>query len=81
MYTVYLIQSIANPDKKYIGYSANFEKRFFEHNSGKVKTTKNFVPMEVVVTINFKEEEKAKSFERYLKQGSGHAFSKKRFWN
>ena len=35
MYYVYLIQSISHPEQKYIGLTANLEKRMSEHNSGK----------------------------------------------
>ncbi len=80
MYTVYLIQSESNPDKKYIGYTANIEKRLSQHNQGFVPFTKNNAPWEIQVLVNFKEESKAKEFEQYLKHGSGHAFAKKHFW-
>ena len=80
MYTVYLIQSINFPDKKYTGFTTNFKKRFDQHNSGKVSFTKNAAPWEVKVLVNFKDENKAKDFEAYLKHGSGHAFVKRHFW-
>ena len=80
MFTVYLIQSLDFPDKKYTGYTANLDKRLGEHNSGKVPVTKNFGPWEVKVAVWFKEEKKAQAFEKYLKHGSGHAFAKRHFW-
>lgn len=80
MYSVYLIQSISNRDKKYVGYTANFSKRLGEHNDGKVPFTKNHAPWQVCVRVEFKEGKKAKEFERYLKHGSGHAFANKHFW-
>ena len=80
MYTVYLIQSITSPDRKYVGYTADLSKRLSEHNSNKVNTTKNRGPWEIKVAVNFSDEDKAKAFELYLKHGSGHAFAKKHFW-
>lgn len=80
MFTVYLIQSLNFPDKKYTGYIANLEKRLTEHNSGKVNLTKNFGPWEIQAAVHFKDEKKAKDFEKYLKHGSGHAFAKRHFW-
>jgi predicted GIY-YIG superfamily endonuclease len=80
MYFVYLIQSEKYPDRTYIGFSKNFEKRLAEHNQGNVSVTKNGLPWKAKVLLQFEEEHKAKDFERYLKHGSGHAFAKKRFW-
>lgn len=80
MYFVYLLQSVHSPHKRYVGYSTNFEQRFEQHNSGFVALTKNHVPWEVKVLVQFDNEQKAKAFERYLKHGSGHAFAKRHFW-
>ncbi|MAS86780.1 MAG: excinuclease ABC subunit C [Micavibrio sp.] len=80
MYFVYLIQSEKHPDRTYIGFSKNFEKRLNEHNQGNVSVTKSGLPWKVKVLLQFEEEQKAKDFELYLKHGSGHAFAKKRFW-
>jgi hypothetical protein len=33
-----------------------------------------------VVAIYFEDGRKAEAFERYLKQGSGHAFAKRHLW-
>jgi len=80
MYTVYLIQSLSNPDKRYTGFTTNLGRRLTEHNAGKTPFTKNFSPWEIKVAVQFKDEKKAKDFEKYLKHGSGHAFSKRHFW-
>lgn len=80
MYYVYLIQSIAHPERKYIGYTTNIKRRLTEHNSGVVASTKDALPWEVVVCLCFEDTHKALAFEKYLKTGSGSAFAHKRFW-
>ena len=80
MYYVYLLRSLARPDKKYIGFTTNLNRRFHEHNCGKSPYTARFVPWEIVAFVCFKDEEKARRFEKYLKSGSGHAFAKRHFW-
>jgi putative endonuclease len=37
-------------------------------------------PWRLVTYVAFSDEQKAESFERYLKSGSGHAFVRKRLW-
>lgn len=80
MYYVYLIRSIKNPLKTYIGYTTNLEQRFETHNSGGSIYTEQDRPWKLVTYIAFDSEEKAIAFERYIKVGSGNAFAKKRFW-
>jgi hypothetical protein len=50
-----------------------------EHNSGECKTTSTDRPWRIETAIFFRNEAKAHDFERYLKSGSGRAFSKRRF--
>ncbi len=79
MYYVYLINSIDYPEKIYIGYTKDLNKRLQTHNSGgSVYTAKN-KPWELVVCIGFKNKGAAIDFERYLKSQSGRAFAVKRF--
>ncbi|MBV8660575.1 MAG: GIY-YIG nuclease family protein [Candidatus Dependentiae bacterium] len=80
MFFVYLLRSINNPQKTYIGYTTNLEQRLETHNSGGSIYTKNDRPWLLVASISFDSQEKAKSFEKYIKVGSGAAFAKKRFW-
>ena len=75
MYYVYLIRSTKDPSKTYIGYTTNLEQHLETHNSGGSKQT-----LKLVASLAFDTEEKAVSFEKYIKVGSGHAFAKKRFW-
>ncbi len=80
MWYVYLLESVAVPGKRYIGLTSNIERRLSEHNDGKSLHTSKFFPWRLTGYIAFSTEEKAISFERYLKSGSGHAFANKRFW-
>ncbi len=76
---VYLIQSIAEPDRYYVGITSDPDRRLAEHNAGKSIHTKKHKPWKNVVTISFDNAAKATAFERYLKSGSGRAFAKKHF--
>jgi putative endonuclease len=80
MYYVYLIRSIQNSSKTYIGYTTNLKQRLETHNSGGSIHTNKDRPWKLVVFLAFDTQEKAKSFESYIKIGSGHVFTKKRFW-
>jgi putative endonuclease len=61
----------------YTGCTNNLEDRIKRHNTGQVCTTKNIQPSEIVTYIGFTDKYKAYAFERYLKLGSGRAFSKR----
>ncbi len=47
-YFVYILKSISRPDKIYIGYTDDLEKRLSRHNKGMVRSTKYFVPWKIV---------------------------------
>lgn len=80
MYFVYFLRSMSNPKQTYIGYTADIAQRLETHNSGgSVYTSKN-KPWSMVTHISFDSEEKAKSFEKYVKVGSGNAWAKKHLW-
>ena len=81
MFFVYLLRSNSFPKKTYIGITNDLNRRLFEHNQGLNKTTKDHIPWKIEVYIAFKSKEKAKKFEKYLKQGSGYAFAKKHLWS
>ena len=75
MHFVYILRL---KDKSYyIGYSDNLRKRISEHKRGLVKTTKNLLPLILIYYSAFKNRQRAISFERYLKEGSGFAFRNK----
>ena len=77
-YFVYILKSINFPNKTYIGFTNNLNNRLKEHNSGKSIYTNKYKPWEIQTYIAFTDKKKAKSFEEYLKMGSGYAFFKRR---
>ena len=80
MFIVYILTSIEDPQKYYVGFTLDLARRFGEHNSGKAgKYSGSYRPWKVETFVTFNEEQLARKFERYLKSGSGHAFLKKQF--
>ncbi len=80
MYYVYLIRSLNDPSKTYIGYTTDIKQRFEVHNSGGSVHTAKYKPWKLITYLAFDSERKALDFEKYIKVGSGHAFAQKRFW-
>ncbi len=78
-YYVYILQSIKNPDRHYIGRTTDIEKRLKKHNEGGSPYTSQYKPWKLQTTITFTEKQKAIDFEIHLKSHSGRAFSKKHF--
>ena len=77
---VYLLRSLSNRKKRYVGITANFQERLQQHNDGQSPYTAGFRPWEPAMVIRFEDDQKAEAFERYLKSGSGHAFANRHFW-
>lgn len=67
MFYIYILKS--QRDKRlYIGYTQNLQKRLEEHNSGKNKSTKNRVPLDLVYYESFRNKQDAIKREKNLKQ-------------
>jgi putative endonuclease len=66
MWNVYIIKSKA---KKwyYVGSTNRLLERLNEHNKGKVKSTRHYLPFEIVFTKEFDLEKEARKYERLLK--------------
>ena len=77
MYYVYIIQS-KKDHSYYVGVTEDLRQRLQEHNTGKAKFTSSRMPYEIVWYCVFKDKNKALDFEKYLKQGSGFAFARKK---
>jgi putative endonuclease len=75
MYFVYIIYS-ERFEKFYVGLSADIKQRLQTHNSGKVKSTKSFIPWRVVYTEKFKTRPEAREKEKYLKSAAGRRWRK-----
>lgn len=77
MYYTYVIQS-AKDGKLYTGYTNDLRKRFTEHNAGKVISTKNRGPFELIYYEACLHEQDATAREKYLKTGMGKRYLKNR---
>jgi putative endonuclease len=76
---VYILQSIANPERYYVGLTENLHERLAKHNAGEVQHTAKLGPWTIKTAIAFRDRDRAAAFERYLKSGSGRAFARKHF--
>jgi predicted GIY-YIG superfamily endonuclease len=74
---VYILKSESS-DHFYTGITDDLESRLSRHNSGEVTHTSKFRPWRIQTYVAFTDETRATAFEKYLKSGSGRAFSKAR---
>ena len=79
MKIVYLLQSLKDVSRYYVGSTDQLTQRVVEHNSGSSIHTAKHRAWRLVVSIHFEDALKAFEFERYLKSGSGRAFAKRHF--
>jgi putative endonuclease len=77
--TVYIIRSDVDPSRHYVGITANVGDRLEWHNHAPCGHTTSKRPWSLVASIEFRTEPDAVRFEKYLKSGSGRAFSKRHF--
>ena len=80
MYYVYLLKSLVNLKKTYIGMTDNVQIRLEMHNEGRCPFTSRYRPWELVAFVAVKSKAHAVELERYFKSGSGHAFAHKHLW-
>lgn len=66
MHYTYILKSSKN-NKYYIGYTSNIEDRLNFHNSGKVASTRPYLPWELFYCEDFKNERDAINRERQIK--------------
>jgi putative endonuclease len=69
-YYVYVLQNTSK-NFIYIGYSENLNKRFFEHNAGYSKSTKSYIPLDLIHYEAYRNMNDAKRRELYLKTSRG----------
>lgn len=79
-YFAYVLKSEID-GRLYKGYTHDLENRLNEHNSGKVKSTKGYLPWLLVYFETFLSENDAIKREKYFKTGSGREFLKKLLLN
>ncbi len=79
MHYVYLIESVRDRDRHYVGKTHDLKARLNGHNSGDTFWTARYRPWHLVCYLAFAMEQRAVAFERYLKSGSGKTFLKRHF--
>lgn len=80
MHYVYLLRSIADSSRTYVGLTDDLHSRLRSHNEAGSFHTAKYRPWELIGYIAFADRQRAAAFERYLKSGSGHAFAKRHLW-
>jgi putative endonuclease len=80
MFYVYIIKCLKD-FKLYIGKTTDLKKRFREHNSGKVISTKKRRPFELVFYEAFKDKCDAGRDELFYKSGYGREIIKDKLMN
>jgi len=76
---VYVLRSIKNRNRHYVGLTGKVRRRLAWHNAGQSPHTAKHKPWTLVVSMEFSEQRLAAEFEKYLKSGSGRAFAKRHF--
>lgn len=81
MYYVYLLQS-EKSEKFYVGFTSDLKRRLEEHNTGKVQSTKAYIPYKLVYFEGFRSKKDALIREKKLKHhGQGIRRLKERLPN
>jgi putative endonuclease len=73
---VYILFSL-NDNKLYVGQTGNLENRLLEHNSGKIKSTKNRRPLTLIHNEIFLTRSEAMKREKFLKSLYSARFKQK----
>jgi putative endonuclease len=77
MFYAYVLYS--EKDKKlYVGYSSDLKTRISNHLKGRIKITKNRLPLKLVYYEAFIDENTARKQELFYKTGQGRRILKKR---
>ncbi len=69
-YYVYILQNKSR-EFLYIGYSENLVQRINDHNKGRSKSTRPYLPLELIHYEAYRSNQDAKRRERYLKTNRG----------
>jgi putative endonuclease len=76
---VYILRSDSDRPRHYVGVTSDPERRLEWHNHGPCGQTIRNRPWSFVVVLEFPTERQALRFEKYLKAGSGRAFTARHF--
>ena len=75
MYYVYAMKSMSHK-RIYVGLTKNIKQRIVEHNRGKTKSTRFYLPWEIFYKEEYSTLVKARGREIQLKSGFGKEFLK-----
>lgn len=76
MFYVYILESLKDR-KLYVGYTNNLERRFKEHNSGRITITRHRQPFKLIYYEAYLNQQDATGREKYFKTGWGRTHLKK----
>ena len=80
MYYVYILYS-KEYNRTYVGQTRAIERRILEHNTGKNKSTRPYLPWQIIHQEIFKTQEEAIDREKYLKTSAGRRFIKNKLFD
>ena len=80
MFTTYVLYS-KEFDKIYIGQTSDLDKRIDQHNLGKHRYTKRYIPWNVLYTEEFNTRSEAMKREKELKSHQGRNFIREELLN
>lgn len=78
MYFVYVLRSVSF-DRTYTGMTSDLKKRIRQHNNSENKSTKAYVPWELIYSEEFESRIEARKREKYLKSGVGREYIRDNF--
>ena len=76
MFFVYVIKSRID-GRLYKGLTSDLERRILEHNRGRTRSTKSYMPWDLVYFEKYASRLAAREREKYFKSGAGRAFLEK----
>lgn len=76
-YYVYVLKS-GKDGNNYVGYTNNLRERIILHNAGKVSSTKNRLPLQLIYFEACLNQQDATKREKYLKSSWGKRYIKSR---
>ena len=75
---VYILRSMKD-GRFYVGMTENLEKRLSQHNSGRTKSTKGYIPWKLFFSEEYSDRISAREREKYLKSGFGKQWIKEKY--
>ncbi len=72
MIFIYVLKSLKK-EFRYVGITNNLEKRLGQHNDGKNKSTKFYLPFAIILKEEYPDYKTARRREKFLKSGEGRA--------